>query len=337
MNRREPTHIDTAAVFVQHRLRGTLLEGSEMDVMGAPERLRSRLRGAASPQAQSKDPWERIYTWRRVPIRVHNARLLDPPATLESHGFELVRAGRAADKRQGIGGQLKAYRIESRRIVEALTGCGESWVVNQVHRGGFHGLRMGDPLESGVAGVGTVAIHVRQVHTDVSPWVELWSEWNEFVKGRHGAIFNVWRSTDPAGPVEEMPLAVCSANSVVQSDMVATLAPGLLPGGEGFVSYHLAHAASQQWFYYPRMTADEALVMRFYDTREPQGGRRGVFHVAVKDPGTPAEARRRESVDIRVAAAFGEETERDARRARFLAELPPIPDAPGFSAGMPGA
>ena len=126
---------------------------------------------------------------------------------------------------------------------------------------------------------------------------------------------------------EDMPLAVCSVRSVAHRDMVATWAPGLLSGDDGFVSYHLVHDASQRWFYYPRMTADEALVLRFYDTREPLGARRGVFHVAVDDPGTPSGAKRRESVDIRVAATFGEETERDARRARFLAELPPIPDA----------
>lgn len=302
--------------------------------MGVPEGLSSRLLGAENPQAN--DAWARMYTWCRVPIRVYNARLLEPPATLESHGFELVRAGGGVvGRRQGMGAQVEAYRNASRRIVEDITGCAESRVIQQVHRGGFHGLQPGDthepdsPRADAIINTLNVAIHVRQAHTDVSPYVELRSEWNEFVKGRHGAVFNVWRSTDLDGPVEEMPLAVCCASSVAHDDMVATLAPGLLPGDEGFLSYHLVHSASQQWFYYPRMTPDEALVMRFYDTREARGGRRGVFHVAVEDPGTASGARRRESVDIRVAAAFGDETERDARRARFLAELPPIPGRAG--------
>ena len=332
---RAPPHIDTTAVFVQDALRGTLLHGSDMHMMGGTERLRSGLLGAENLQAHLKNPWARMKTWRRVPIRVHNARLLEPPATLESHGFELVRAGAAASRRQGIGAQVEAYRNASRRIVEELTGCAESRIIQQVHRAGFHGLEPGDthepdaPRADAIISSLHVAIPALQAHTDVSPWVELRSEWNAFVKGRHGAIFNVWRSTDLDGPIEEKPLAVCCASSVAQGDMVATLAPGLLPGDEGFVSYHLAHAASQQWFYYPRMTLDEALVMRFYDTREERGGRRGVFHVAVEDPGTASGARRRESVDIRVAAAFGDETERDARRARFLAELPPIPGPAG--------
>lgn len=161
----------------------------------------------------------------------------------------------------------------------------------------------------------------------MSPWVELLPEWDAFFQGRHGAIYNVWRSTDLDRPIESMPLAVCRAQSVALDDMVATWAPGLFPGGDGFVSYHLVHNASQTWFYYPRMTPEEALVMRFYDTREQLGSRRGVFHVAVEDPDTPPSAKRRESVDIRVAAAFEDETERDARRSRFLAEIPPIPDA----------
>ena len=316
MNRLEPAHIDTAALFVRNRWRGTLLRGGDMGL------------------------WERMGTWHRVPVRVHNARLLDPPATLDSHGFELLRADGAVGDRQSVDRQCEAYRIDSRRIVEALTGCEETRILNQYHRGGFDGLRPGDPLEQGVSGTADVPAaitpHVREVHTDGSPLAELRSEWNAFVKGRHGAVFSVWRSTDLDGPVEDMPLAVCRADSVAQRDMVATWFPDMYPGG-GFVYYHLAHDASQQWFYYPRMTSDEVLVIRLYDTREPLGGRRGVFHAAVADPGAPSEARRRESVDIRVAAAFGDETERDARRARFLAELPPVPGVPRHPVGAEDA
>ena len=316
MTRREA--IDTTAVFVRDHWRGTLL-----------------------PHGMQKNMWELLSMWRRVPIRVRNARLLDPPATLASHGFELVRVGGATGGRQGIDGQCEAFRAEAVKIVEALTGCGESRVINQYHRNGFLGLRPGDTHEPAALRAGammntvTVGFPTREVHTDVSPWSELRPEWNEFVKERHGGVFNVWRSTDPDGPVEDMPLAVCCADSVAHRDMVATWFPGY-PGG-GVLDYRLTHNASQQWFYYPRMGADEALVMRLYDTREPLGGRRGVFHAAVEDPGAPSGARRRQSVDIRIAVAFEDEIEQDARRARFLAELPPVPDALRPSAGMPGA
>lgn len=315
----DPAHIDTGAFFVKGRLRGTLM-----------------------PDTGKMDLKDQMRWWHRVLIRAHNARRLDPPATLDSHGFELVRVESAVSHRQSRDERRETYCIESRRIVETLTGCKESRVLNQVYRGGFHGLRPGEPLDPAAPLAGAVTAYARQVHTDVSPWVEVQPEWNALVQGRHGAILNVWRSTDLAGPVEQMPLAVCHARNVAPRDMVAAWAPGLLPGGGGFVTYNLAHNAFQHWFYYPCMAPDEALVFKLYDTREAMGCRRGVFHAAVDDPGTPPGAKRRESLDIRVGAVFEAETEPDARRTRFLAELPPVPDellhSPGARGGeSPGA
>ncbi len=304
MRRRAPTHIDTIAVFVRDRLRGTVM-----------------------PDIDSMDRAERLRSWWPVPIRLRNARLLDPAPTLRTHGFELVGVESAVNARQGIGERRETYCAESLRVVEALTGCKKARVLNQLYRGGFHGLQPGDPLDPSAPDAGTVAHYAERVHTDVSPWVELQPPWSAFVNGRHGAIFNVWRNTDLGGPVKRMPLAVCQAHSISPRDMVAALTYGLLEGGGAFVGYNLAYNAFQQWFYYPHMAPDEALVLRLYDTREEMGCRRGVFHMAVEDPSAPHGAKRRESVDMRIGAAFEDETEADVRRARFLAELPPVPDA----------
>ena len=313
MSRCDPTHIDTAAFFVRDRLRDTVMA-----------------------DAASMDLAERRRWWRPVPVRIRNARLLDPPPTLDSHGFELVRVESAVHAGQQIDERRTMYRAEARRIVEALTGCRQSRALNWVYRGGFHGLRPGDLLNRSAPDAGMVTHYAERAHTDVSPWVELQPEWNLFLNGRHGAIYNVWRSTDLGGPVERMPLAVCHFRHIASRDMVAAWTSGLLPNGAGFITYNLAYDAFQQWFYYPRMTPDEVLVLKLYDTREGVGCRRGVFHMAVRDPSTPPGARRRESVDIRVGTAFEDETERDARRARFLAELPPIPDASLSSPGNQG-
>lgn len=302
--RSQPSHIDTAAYFVRPRMRGAL--------------MRANTAAKLSDQRNS---------WRRVPIRVRNARLLEPPATLATHGFELIRADPVANGRQSIGERRAACSAQCRRIVEELTGCRKSRVLNQVFRGGFHGLRTGDPLDANAPGAGAVTGYAEHVHTDVSPWLELQPEWNSLVQGRHGGIFNVWRSTDPDRPVEHMPLAVCRDRSVAPRDMVAAWTLGLIADGSGFVTWNLAHDSFQQWFSYPGMAPDEALVFRLYDTREEMGSRRGVFHAAVEDPHTPPGRKQRESLDIRVGAVFERETEPDERRARFLAELPPVPDA----------
>ena len=68
--------------------------------------------------------------------------------------------------------------------------------------------------------------------------------------------------------------------------------------------------------------------------------RRGVFHAAVHDPGTPADAPPRRSMDMRVVARFEEDRDVEARRVRFLASLPAIPARaaarPGTGAGPAG-
>ncbi len=302
MSRADPAFMDTAAYFVRGRLRGTVM-----------------------PDHNSMDRTEWLRSWHGVPIRVRNARLLDPPPTLDSHGFELIRVESAADSQQDIGKRRDSYCEESKRIVEALTGCGKSRALNQVYRGGFHGLRPGDQLDPEAPDAGTVTHYVERAHTDISPWVELQPEWKAFAQDRHGAIYNVWRSTDLRRPVERDPLAVCHSRNVAPQDMVAAWTYRLLPDGGDFLGYNLAFDAFQQWYYYPRMGPDEALVLKLYDTREEMGCRRGVFHTAVRDPGAPPGARCRESADIRVGAVFDNETEQAARRARFLAELPPVP------------
>ena len=308
-----PTHIDTVAFFVRERLRGNVM-----------------------PDANSMDRAEVLRTWRGLPIRVRNARLLDPPPTLDSHGFELVRIESTVDARQGTDERRETYCDESRRIVETLTGCNKTRMLNQVYRGAFCGLNPGELVDPTTPETGTVTHYLTRAHTDISHWVELQPEWRSFVRGRHGAIYNVWRSTDLDGPVEHMPLAVCQMRSVMPRDMVAAWRYGLLPDGGGFLTYNMAYNVFQQWFYYPLMTPDEALVIRLYDTREGMGCRRGVFHTAIEDPGTSPAARRRESVDIRVGAVFDDETDQDARRARFLAELPSIPDTLRSSSPGPG-
>ena len=308
----KPAYIDTGAFFARGRLRGTIM-----------------------PDHNSMDRAQWLRSWHAVPIRVRNARLLDPPPTLDSHGFELVRVD-WADGRQGADKRRETYCAESKRVVEALTACKRSRILNQVYRGGFHGLQPGDLVDPSAPDAGTVTHYVERAHTDISPWVEQQREWKAFVQGRHGAIFNVWRSTDLHRPVERDPLAVCHSRNVAPRDMVAAWTYGLLPDGGDFLGYNLAFDAFQQWYYYPGMAPDEALVLKLYDTREEMGCRRGVFHTAVRDPGAPPAARRRESADIRIGAVFDNETEQDARRARFLAELPPLPDALRQASGAPG-
>lgn len=296
-------HFDTAAYFARASWQGTVmpeLDGTDIDV------------------------WNRH--WQPVPIRIRNARLLDPAPTLDSHGFELVRYDTKANVHQSIRQRIDIYTREGQRIVESLSGCQESRSLNVVFRGGFNDKNPGEPLGRTESEMGTVYNYSRFAHTDVSPFLEMQPLWNLFAKKRHCAIYNIWRNTDLSNPVEQMPLAVCDQRSVAPTDMIAAWVPGLLPDGNRMIGYNLSTSLFQTWYFYPHMTHNEALVLRLYDTREPVSTLRGIFHTAVRDPDAPDAARRRESLDMRIGAVFGNESDYDARRARYLAELPSVPE-----------
>ena len=297
------SHFDTAAFFARDRLQGTLmpeLDGTDLNT------------------------WN--LHWRAVPIRVRNARLINPSPTLESHGFQLIQLDTEVSERQSIRERIRTYEDEGQRIVEDLCDCKESRCLNFNFRGGLNNKNPGEPYGQSETSLGIVYNYARYAHTDVSPWLEKQPLWNAFANKRHCAIYNIWRNTDLSNPVEQMPLAVCDSRSIALPNMVAAWGSGLLPDGNRMIGYNLAHSLFQTWYYYPNITHNEALVLKLYDTREPVCSQRGVFHTAVNDPDAATDAKRRESLDMRIGAVFENETDYEARRARYLADLPEVPD-----------
>ena len=79
---------------------------------------------------------------------------------------------------------------------------------------------------------------------------------------------------------------------------------------------------NQRWYYFPRMTPQETLIFKQYDTRQERSNMRTAFHGAINDPTTPEDAPLRQTIEVRLLALFDEDTDREARKARFLAEVP---------------
>ena len=104
---------------------------------------------------------------------------------------------------------------------------------------------------------------------------------------------NVWRPI--RGPVQRAPLALADAFSVRPEDLIAT--DQVFPGRVGEI-YHLAHAPSQRWYFTPRMTPDEVLLIKGWDSL---GDGRAQFtpHGAFELPDTDKTAPPRESIELR--------------------------------------
>jgi hypothetical protein len=90
-------------------------------------------------------------------------------------------------------------------------------------------------------------------------------------------------------------LAVCDARTVKSNELVA--ADLVYPDRIG-ETYSVKYNSDHQWFYVPRMTADEILLLKCFDSKS-DGRARFAPHSAFIDPTTPLDAPPRESIELR--------------------------------------
>jgi len=118
------------------------------------------------------------------------------------------------------------------------------------------------------------------------------------LKQRRFAIINAWR---PIGaPVVDHPLVLCDARSVRPEDLVPVERRGEDRTGELQVALH---HSEQRWYYYPRMTRNEVLLFKTYDSAL-DGPTRFTPHSSCKDPRAPNDAAPRESLETRCLVFF---------------------------------
>jgi len=115
---------------------------------------------------------------------------------------------------------------------------------------------------------------------------------------RRVAFYNVWKSL--SARVEELPLAMCDATSHEPDDMLRMDLKYRERTGEIYV---MRYSPRHRWCYFPYMDATQALLLKTYDS-ETDGRCRFMGHTAFEDPTTPADAARRESIEIRTMAFF---------------------------------
>ena len=112
------------------------------------------------------------------------------------------------------------------------------------------------------------------------------------------AVINVWRPI--VGPVEEMPLAVCDAQSIREQDLVPT---DLVYRDRTGEVYQLAFSPEHRWFYFPNMQRTDVMLIKCYDSAQ-DGRARFSAHSAFRDPTSPPDAAPRESIEARTLAFF---------------------------------
>jgi hypothetical protein len=112
------------------------------------------------------------------------------------------------------------------------------------------------------------------------------------------AIIQVWRPI--RGVVQVDPLGICDGRSIPQEGFILVQRRYKYRTGE---VYHIAHNAAHQWFYFPQMTRNEALVFKVFDSDATKPSR-FTAHSSFDDPTSPPDAPPRESIETRTFAFF---------------------------------
>ena len=68
-------------------------------------------------------------------------------------------------------------------------------------------------------------------------------------------------------------------------------------------TYQVSYNSNHYWYYFPKMTRDEVLIFKVYDS-EKDGRARFTAHTSFSDPTSPPNAKPRESIEIRTLAFF---------------------------------
>ncbi|MGI9407496.1 MAG: CmcJ/NvfI family oxidoreductase [Hyphomicrobiaceae bacterium] len=120
---------------------------------------------------------------------------------------------------------------------------------------------------------------------------------------------NVWRPI--RSPVERSPLALADSSSMEQDDLIAT--DQVFPNRVGEI-YNVAYSPEQRWYYAPRMTTCEVLLIKGWDSLD-DGRARFTPHGAFYLPETRDDANARESIEVRTFVII-EEPSRSAAEPR---------------------
>ena len=112
------------------------------------------------------------------------------------------------------------------------------------------------------------------------------------------AIIQGWRPI--RGVVQIDPLGMCDGRTIPEKGFILVQRRYKYRTGE---VYHIAYNPKHEWFWFPQMTRNEALIFKVFDSDETKASR-FTAHSAFDDPGTPPDAPPRESIETRTFAFF---------------------------------
>jgi hypothetical protein len=229
-------------------------------------------------------------------VPVFDMRPIADDLSLDVQGFALVPAPTAVSDFYNEDQLRSTYYREAEELVKQATGASRVVVFDHTIRRREHGVEDRAP--------GVPRQPVTRVHGDYTEVSgpqrvrDLMGDEAEALLGRRFAVVNVWRPI--RGPLHDAPLALCDATSLADGDLVAQ---DLVYRDRRGEIYGLTYNPAHRWYYAPGMLADEALLLKCYDSAR-DGRARFMPHTSFADPSAPADKLPRESIELRTLVFF---------------------------------
>ncbi len=228
-------------------------------------------------------------------MTVRNGRPLRHVFKLDTHGFVFVDHHTQVKDFADEGERTRVYDLEVQALIKQHSGASEVLVFDHTIRVGDEQVQKALDARPPVKGVHndytetSAPRRLREIVGDAQAERRFSKRW---------AIIQVWRPI--RGKVLIDPLGICDGRSIPQKGFIRVERRYKDRTGE---VYHIAYNPAHEWYYFPQMERDEALVFKVFDsdTGKPS---RFTAHSAFDDPATPAGAPPRESIETRTFAFF---------------------------------
>lgn len=239
-------------------------------------------------------------------VRIHNARQAAEPFTLDKHGFILATHKSAIVDFRDADAVNRFYPGEVEEVAKRLTGADLILPMGgQIRSAGETGPGIQPPAAEAHVDFNTPSARkvAERVYRGALPDGP---GYDRFI------AFSLWRTFSP--PPQDWPLALCEASSVDDAEGVPNVKVDVdalpegdalfaeIPGEEEMVAATIFHhSPDHRWWYFPDMTRDEVVLIKFHDSDHSRGWR--TPHTAFHDTSRPG-AVTRESLEFRAIAYF---------------------------------
>ena len=226
-------------------------------------------------------------------VKIIDARQFADRLSLDREGFVLLHRPTAAKSLYDEDEITRVYYPECERLIAEATGAVRVHAFDHIVRNAALSAK-GNQIKQPAT----------RVHNDYTAWSApqrvrdlMGAEAEELLRHRYAEI-NVWRPI--RGPLLASPLALCDAQTLAEKNLIAS---DLLYRDRKGEIYSVTYNPEQRWYYFPKMQADEAVLIRCFDSTR-HGAARFSAHGAFDDPETPPDAPPRESIEVRALVFF---------------------------------